>query len=101
MILHDLGGVGFGERAAEDGEVLREGVGEPAVDATVAGDHAVAGHDLLLHAEVAATVGDERVDLLEGIGVEQQQSMRSRAVSLPASRWRCSRSSPPPSSARR
>ena len=38
----------------------------------MAGDHAVAGHDLLLHAEVAAAMGDELVDLLEGAGVEQQ-----------------------------
>ena len=30
--LHDLRGVRFGERAAEDGEVLRERVDEPAAD---------------------------------------------------------------------
>ena len=41
--LDDLGGVGFRERAAEDGEVLREDEDQAAVDAAVAGDEAVAG----------------------------------------------------------
>ena len=40
--LADLLGVRLGERAAEDGEVLREDVDEPAVDPAVAGDDAVA-----------------------------------------------------------
>ena len=47
-------------------------------DAPVAGDHAVAGHDLLLHAEVAAAVGDERVELFEGAGVEEQRDALAR-----------------------
>ena len=53
--LADLRGVGFRQRAAEHGEVLREGVDDAAVDAAVAGDHAVAGNDLLLHPEVAGS----------------------------------------------
>ena len=72
MILHDLRGVGLGQRSAEDGEVLREGVDRPALHAPDAGDHAVAGDHLLLHAEVAAAVGDELVELLERAGVEEQ-----------------------------
>ena len=44
----------------------------------VAGDDAVAGHDLLLHAEVAAAVGDELVDLLEGAGIEEQLDALAR-----------------------
>ena len=40
--LDDLGGVGFGERAAENGEILREDEDQPALDAAVAGDEAVA-----------------------------------------------------------
>ena len=40
--LDDLGGVGFRERAAEDGEVLREDEHQAAFDAAVAGDEAVA-----------------------------------------------------------
>ena len=40
--LADLLGVRLGERAAEDGEVLREDVDEAAVDAAVARDDAVA-----------------------------------------------------------
>ena len=63
--LDDLGGVGFGERSAEDGEVLREAVDDAPVDAPVAGDDAVAGDDLLLHPEIGAAVRDELVDFLE------------------------------------
>ena len=47
MILQILRGVGLGERAAEDGEVLGEDVDQAAVDAAVAADHAVA-RDLLV-----------------------------------------------------
>ena len=42
MILTILRGVGFGERAAEDGEVLGEDEDQAAFDAAVAGDEAVA-----------------------------------------------------------
>ena len=45
--LDDLGGVGLRERAAEDREVLREGVDDAAVDAALAGDDAVAGDHLV------------------------------------------------------
>jgi hypothetical protein len=76
--LDDLGGVGFGEGSAEDGEVLRERVGEPTGDATVACDHAVARHNLILHAEVAAAVGDEGVELFESIAVEEQKHALAR-----------------------
>ena len=40
--LDDFGGVGFRERSAEDGEVLRENEDQAALDAAVAGDEAVA-----------------------------------------------------------
>ena len=76
--LDDLGGVGLRQRAAEDGEVLRERVGETAVDASVPGDDSVTGHDLLPHAEVAAPVGDEGVDLFERVGVEEEQRALTR-----------------------
>ena len=66
-------GVGLGEAAAEDREVLGEDVDEPAVDAAVAGDHAVARDLLVGHAEVEAAVLDELVELLEGALVEQQR----------------------------
>ena len=64
--------MGLAERAAEDGEVLAEHEDEPAVDHAVAGDDAVAGHLLVLHAEVGAAVLDEHVPLLEAAVVEQQ-----------------------------
>ena len=70
--LDDLGGVGFGERAAEDGEVLREDEDQAAFDAAVAGDEAVAEDVLLVHAEVGAAVGDELVGLFEGAFVEEE-----------------------------
>ena len=73
--VHDFGdfrGVGFGERAAEDGEVLREDVYQAAVDAAIAGDEAVAGRALRFHAEIVGVVADEFVELFEGAFVEQQ-----------------------------
>ena len=73
--VHDLADflrVAFGEGSAEDGEILREDVDEAAFDAAVAGDEAVAGNDLLIHAEIAAAMGDELVELLEGVLVEEQ-----------------------------
>ncbi len=42
------------------------------MDAAVAGDEAVAGNDLFLHAEIAAAVGDELVELLKGVLVDQE-----------------------------
>ena len=70
--LDDLGGVGFGERSAEDGEVLGEDEDEAAFDASVAGDEAVAVDLLLGHAEVVAAVRDQLVGLFEGAVVEQE-----------------------------
>src|SRR5262249_20343304 len=50
----------------------REGEHLPPVDEPVARDDAVARDDLRLHPEVAAAVGDELVELLEGVGIEEQ-----------------------------
>jgi hypothetical protein len=36
------------------------------------GDDTVAWHDLLLHTEVAAAVGDEGVDLFERVAIEKE-----------------------------
>ena len=69
--LDDLAGVGAGKRAAEHREILGEDVDVAAVDRAPAGDHAVAGDALLLHAEVVAAVLDEHVELLERAFVEQ------------------------------
>ena len=38
----------------------------------MAGHHPVAGHDLRLHSEVAATVRDELVHFFECAGIEEQ-----------------------------
>ena len=70
--LADLLGERLGERAAEHGEVLREDVDEPPVDAAVAGDDAVAVVLLVLEAEVRGAVDDEPVELDEGALVEQE-----------------------------
>ena len=69
--LHDLLGMALGKRAAEDGEVLAEDIDEPAVDRAAAGDDAVAGNLLALHAEVGAIMLDIGVELLERAFVEQ------------------------------
>src|SRR4029434_2636035 len=76
--LHDLRGVGFRERSAEDGKVLRERVGETSVDASVAGDDAIAGNHLTGHAEVEAPMRDELVDLFEGAGIEEEVDALAR-----------------------
>ena len=85
--LDDLRGVGLGERAAEDGEVLREGVGEPAVrrrplPATTPSPGMTCSampksrHRCVTSASISSKVpGSNR------------WSMRSRAVSRPDSRW--------------
>ena len=70
--LADLLGVGEGEGAAEDGEVLGVDEDETAVDGTVAGDDTVARVVLLLHTEVGATVGLELVVLAEGALIEEE-----------------------------
>ena len=70
--LADLLGERFAQRAAEHGEVLREDVDEPAVDAAVARDDAVAVDALLLEPEVVRAVNHEAVELDEAALVEQQ-----------------------------
>ena len=77
--LADLLGEGAGERAAEDGEVLREQEDQPAVDLAVAGHDAVARDLLLFHPEVGAAVDDEAIGLDEGARVEQQLDALARA----------------------
>ena len=76
--LADLLGEGARERAAEDGEVLRKDVDDAAVDAAIAGHHAVARDALLRHLEVVAAMGLELVGLDEGAGVEQQVDALTR-----------------------
>ncbi len=70
--LHDLLRVRLRQRAAEHGEVLGEQIDRAAVDGAPAGDDAVAGDLLRLHAELGGAVLDEHVELLERALVEQQ-----------------------------
>ena len=69
--LDDLGRMGARKGAAEDGEILGEDIDQTAADGAAAGDHAVAGDALGLHAELGRAVLDEHVGLLEGALVEQ------------------------------
>src|SRR6185437_4180794 len=73
-VLHlaDLLGVRFGQRAAEDGEVLREDIDHAAVDGAPAGDHAIACDAVLLRAEIGVAMFDEHVELLERAGIEEE-----------------------------
>ncbi len=74
-VVHDLCNflrVGFRERAAEDGEILREDVDQAAIDAAEAGDESVARGLLLFHAEIVAVMGYELVELFEGTFIEKQ-----------------------------
>ena len=73
-LIHDLAdflGVGFGQRAAEHGEILAEHEHQPAVDGAVAGDHAVARGAGVGHAEVGAAMLDEHVPFFEAARIEQ------------------------------
>jgi predicted transcriptional regulator len=98
--LADLLRVRLGERAAVHGEVLREHVHEPPLDAPVAGDHAVAVHRAVavLAGGVARACGDEAVELDEAPLVEQHVESLARE-SFPLSCCALSRAAPPPSSA--
>src|SRR4029077_14929214 len=69
---HDLRRVGFGQRSAEDREVLREGKDLTAPDQTMAGDDAVTWYLLRGHPEVETAVCDEFVEFLERAGIEEQ-----------------------------
>ena len=72
--IHDLAhllGHDLAQRAAEDGEVLREDAHPPALDRPVPGDHGVAPRAVALHVEVRRAVAHVGVELLEGAGIEQ------------------------------
>ena len=70
--LADLLGVGFGKRAAEDGEILAEHIDHAAVDRAPAGDDAVARRAFRLHPEIRRAMGDEHVEFLERAIVQQK-----------------------------
>ena len=76
--LDDLLRVGLRQRAAEHGKVLGEDEGLAAVDGAPAGDDAVAGHLVLLHAELGGAMLDEHVEFLERSLVEQQLDALAR-----------------------
>ncbi len=61
----------FAERTAEHREVLRIDEHQTPVDRAAAGHHAVAGDDLLGHAEVDGVVLDVHVEFLEAALVEK------------------------------
>src|SRR5260370_24535889 len=66
------------ERPAENGEVLREHVNKPSIDAAEAGNEAVAGRTLLLHTEIDAAMTDKFVQLFEGAFVQQKVDALAR-----------------------
>ncbi len=68
----DFFGVRFRQRAAEDGEILREDEHHPAMDLAATGDDPVTKDILLVQTEVGRPVGDEHIEFFEGIRVDQQ-----------------------------
>ena len=79
--IHDLANllrVGFGKRAAENGEILAVDEDDAAVDGAVTGDAAVAGDFLVVHVEVGAAMLDEHVVFLEGIRIHQHVDALAR-----------------------
>ena len=74
-VIHDLGDlarVHQAERTAGHGEVLRIDADRAAVDRAGAGDDAVGGKLLVVHAEILAVVLDEQVVLMERAFIEQR-----------------------------
>ena len=69
--LDDLLAEDLAQRAAEDGEVLREDAHGAALDGAVARDHAVTEGAVLLLPEVGGAVAGELVELHEGPLVEE------------------------------
>ena len=57
---------------AEDGEVLREHVDRAAADRAEAGDDAIAQKLLLLHFEIAATMGHELIEFDKAARIQKQ-----------------------------
>ena len=96
--LADLLGERLGERAAEHGEVLREDVDEPSVDAAVAGDDAVA--EELLASPCPKSVEREVTNRSSSTKLpsSSSRSRRSRAESFPFACCASRRAAPPPSS---
>ena len=102
--LVDLLGEHLAERAAEDGEVLREDEDLPTVDRAPAGDDTIGERAGLLDAEAVRAMTGEHVELDERAGIEQfleslacgelaPRVLTIDGLSLPA--WSaCSRSSP-------
>ena len=70
--------MGFGQRAAEHGEILAEDIDHAAIDRAPAGDDAIAGDLGAVHAEIGAAVGDEHVVFLERAFVEQDVEALAR-----------------------
>ena len=76
--LADLFRVRLRQRAAEDGEVLREHVDEPPFHAAPTGHHAVAEDLLIGEPEIGGAVGDEAIELDERTGIEQHVEALAR-----------------------
>ena len=81
--LADLLGVGLGQRSAEDREVLAEDEDQPAVDGAVAGDDAVAEEVLPVQPELRRAMRDERVELDERAGIQQEVEPLARGQLAP------------------
>jgi hypothetical protein len=62
--------VGFRERAAKNGKVLRKYVNQAAIDAPKPSDETIASRALLLHAKIDATVADKLVQFFKRAFVE-------------------------------
>ncbi len=72
--VHDLADflrMTFGQRSAEHGEVLAKDEHQPPVDRARPRHHAVAGNDLVSHAEIDAVMLDIHVEFLKRPGIEQ------------------------------
>ena len=70
--LADLLRMGFRKRAAKHGKILRIDINHAPIDRAPAGHHAITRRAVAVHAEFGRTVGDEHIEFLETVVVQQQ-----------------------------
>src|SRR6185437_10966907 len=79
--LHDFcnfRGVGFRERSAKDGEVLRKNVNQPSIDVAKSTNESIARWPLLGHSKIRAAMLHKFIQLLKRAFVEKKRNPLTR-----------------------
>lgn len=93
LVLADLGREGLGQRAAKEGEILRELVNESTTDTAVAHDQTVAAGPRLVVPEIIAPVRQEADEFDEGLLVEDSLKALDSGELAPVRGWLTDKSS--------